>query len=144
MKAKLLEIILLRLGGLSAQPIAMRLQYQPSRQSDIFIGCKPHSRISLTFRNYIPCTLMQPWLSWQSISPTNLKVEGLILTWAKIFSHVCPHFGIHGWCGIILSRLWLRGHSTKNFYSSFKDYALSKTQLQLTSMGINILYMAYM
>ena len=30
-------------------------------------------------------------------------------------------------------------HSNTNFYSSFKDYALPQTQLQLTSMGINML-----
>ena len=41
--------------------------------------------------------------------PLNLEVVGSSPTWDKYFSYVCAHFGIHGRCGIILSRLWLRG-----------------------------------
>ena len=41
--------------------------------------------------------------------PLNLEVMGSSPTWVKYFSHVCAHFGIHGRCGIILSRLRLRG-----------------------------------
>ena len=37
------------------------------------------------------------------------EVVGLSPTWDRIFSHVCAHFGILGWCGIILPRFWLWG-----------------------------------
>ena len=29
--------------------------YSTSRHCNNFIGCKPHSRTSVTFRNYMPC-----------------------------------------------------------------------------------------
>ena len=41
--------------------------------------------------------------------PLYLKVLGSRPIWCDYFSHVCAHFGIHGWCGIILSQLRLRG-----------------------------------
>ena len=42
-------------------------------------------------------------------SPLNPSVVGSSLTWNKNFSIVCAHFGLHGRCGTILSRLRLRG-----------------------------------
>ena len=41
--------------------------------------------------------------------PLNHEVVGSIPIWDKTFPHVCALFGIHGRCGIILSRLQLRG-----------------------------------
>ena len=41
--------------------------------------------------------------------PCNPGVVGSGLTWDRIFSDGCAHFGIHDRCGIILPRLRLRG-----------------------------------
>ena len=78
--------------------------YSTSRQCNIFIGCKPHSRISVTFRNYYSSN--HQLVEHQ---PLNCEDVGSRPTWDKIFPHVCAHFGIHGRCGIVLPRLRLRG-----------------------------------
>ena len=64
--------------------------YSTSRQCNIFIGCKPHSRISVEFCNYCQRSHQLLWLRWLSNSPSNKGSSVRVPPGSRIFHILCP------------------------------------------------------
>ena len=96
-------------GWAACQLSRLLCGYSTSQQCNIFIGCKPRSRISATFRNY---TYMYIAISCRGSSGRASALKswgrGFESHSGQDFSHVCGHFGISGRYWIILPRLRLR------------------------------------
>ena len=112
--------IILRLGGLVGFS-RLLCGYSTSQPCNIFIGCKPHGRISHTCRK--PTTLFQ--LTSATVAqpvehlPLNFEAVGSSSAWDRFFSHVCAILARNYPTSVSAERATPIPHSITSYYGGY-------------------------